>query len=277
MRPSWNDLALFAAVARTGTLARAAAETGASVPTLSRRMTALEAGLGRKLFHHGARGYALTEAGRALYDRARRMEDAARDVDAWVTASEGPTRVRITAGTWTAQALANDIARYWTAGDPWIPEFVHCDVDLDIARREVDVGVRNRRPEQPWLAGRRTARVRYAVYGLDGAEGWIGSTFDSGQTPSGRWISERHGDAIVTATNDPRWAYAFARAGVGRIVLPMFVGEGSDLPRRSDPIDELEHDEWLVSHHEARHEPPIRAALEALAGYLERRGEPARP
>lgn len=267
-RVAWNDLALFAAVARAGTLSRAAAETGASTATLSRRMTALEQSIGRKLFRHGQQGYALTGDGAALLERARRMEEAAAEVDQWRAAGAGPMRVRITAGTWTAQALAQDVGRYWGGGADWIPEFVHCDLDMDIARREVDVGVRNRRPEQPWLAARRTARVRYAAYGHPEAEGWIGQSHDAAQTPSGRWIAEHHGPDVVTACNDPRWALAMARAGIGRMILPCFVGEGSGLPRLSGTIEALEHDEWLVSHHEARHEPPIRAAIDALAGYL---------
>ncbi len=264
----WNDLALFAAVARTGSLARAATATGTSTATLSRRMTALETRLGRRLFFHGAQGYAVTEDGRALLARAERMEAAAAEVAQWQQEGFGPQRVRISAGTWTAQALASDVGRYWGDGAHWIPEFVHCDRDMDIARREVDIGIRNRRPEQPWLAGRRTARVHYAAYGQDGAEGWIGSSYDSAQTPSARWLIEHHGTEIVTAANDPRWALALARTGMGRVVLPMFVGESCGLPRQSDPIEELTHEEWLVSHHEARHEGAIRAALEALAAYL---------
>lgn len=265
---AWNDIALFAAVARTGSLARAAARTGASTATLSRRMTALESRLGRRLFRHGAQGYALTEDGAALLSRALRMEEAAADIALWRATATGPARVRITAGTWTSQTLATNVAAYWSAGAPWIPEFVHCDLDLDIARREVDIGIRNRRPEQPWLAGRRTARIRYAAYGDPAAELWIGPSHDSAQTRSGRWVLETHGDRIATSANDPRWSLALARAGMGRIVLPMFIGEASGLERLSDPIEALEHDEWLVSHHEARHEAPIRAALDAIAGYL---------
>ncbi|MEZ5769400.1 MAG: LysR family transcriptional regulator [Paracoccaceae bacterium] len=34
------------------------------------------------------------------------------------------------------------------------------------------------------------------------------------------------------------------------------------------PIEELSHDEWLVAHHEARHDPPVRAALDAVAQLL---------
>ncbi len=264
----WNDLALFAAVARHGTLAAAAAETAASTATLSRRMTALETRLGRRLFHHGGRGYSVTDDGAALLLRAQRMEAAATEVAAWQVEGLGPTRVRISAGAWTAQALASDVARYWSPGASWVPEFVHCDLDLDIARREIDIGVRNRRPEQPWLAGRRTATIHYAVYGREGVDGWIGSSDDAPRTPSALWIAQHHGGRIVTAVNDPRIGLRLALAGLGRVVLPCFTGDATGLVRLSDPIDALTHDEWLVCHHEARHAPAIRTALEAVATYL---------
>ena len=266
--PSWNDLALFAVVARVGTLAAARAETGTSTATLSRRMTALEETLGRRLFRHGAEGYALTADGRALRDRTAPMEHAALAVADWQAAGDAIPRVRISAGTWTSTALARAISAFWAPDADWVPEFVHCDRDLDIARREVDIGIRNRRPDQPWLAGRRTRTVRYAAYGRDGASGWIGATEDAAQTPSSRWLLRSHGDAVVTTANDPRIALALAEAGLGRVVLPTFLGDATDLPRQGDEIAALAHEEWLITHHEARHAPPIRAALDALAAHL---------
>lgn len=270
--PSWNDLALFAAIARAGTLAAASAETGVSTATLSRRMTALEAQLGRRLFQHGAAGYALTDDGRALLDRAARMEAAALDIGEWQGEGSGPARVRLSAGTWTATTLAQDVNEYWAPGALWVPEFVHCDLDLDIARREIDIGIRNKRPEQSWLAGRKTGQVQYAAYGQ--GDGWIGSSEVAVITPSGRWLLREHGDAIVTTVNDPRLALTLAQAGVGRVVLPVFVGETSGLEQQGDVIDALTHDQWLVAHHEARHTPHIRAAIDALTGYLTQRAAP---
>lgn len=267
----WNDLALFAAIARHGTLAGAATETGMSSATLSRRMTALESRLGRRLFRHGAQGYAVTDDGAALLVRTGRMEAAAADVAQWQADGAGPTRVRISAGAWTAQTLAADVRQFWSPGAAWIPEFVHCDKDMDIARREIDIGVRNRRPEQPWMAGRRTARVDFAVYGRPGVSGWIGATSDAVSTPSARWVAQHHGADVVTTVNDPRLGLELARAGVGRIVLPCFVGDGSGLDRLSDRIDALSHDEWLVCHHDARHGPAIRDALDALGAWLSSR------
>ena len=48
-------------------------------------------------------------------------------------------------------------------------------------------------------------------------------------------------------------------------MLPTFAGEGEPgLVRISEPIAELTHEEWLVSHHDARHDPPVRQALDAV-------------
>ncbi|MEM9550884.1 MAG: LysR family transcriptional regulator [Pseudomonadota bacterium] len=270
----WTDLAYFSAVARLGGLARAAGVLGVSAATLSRRMKAFEARLGRRLFLHGAEGYALTPDGRALMERTRGMDEIARQVDMWCDAARGPVCVRISAGTWTMLDLAENLPELWSAGDPWLPEFIYCDFDLDIARREIDIGIRNRRPDQPWVARQHITRVKFAVYGAhDRVDGWIGSAWESAETPSMRWIEGRHGGNIVTRANNPHVAVALARAGIGRVVLPTFVGRGmTGLTRLSDPIEELESDQWLVSHHDARNEPPIRAALDAIAAYLKRRG-----
>ncbi len=267
---SWDDMSLFAAVARAGSLAGAAGRTGVSIATLSRRMTALEARLGRRLFLHGTSGYAVTGDGRDLLARAERMEAAAAEIDGWRQAGAGPVRVRISAGTWTMEHLAANLPRFRPAKAAWIPEFLHCNLDMDIARREVDIGIRNRRPEQPWLAGRRTGEVHYAVYAAhEGVAGWIGASHDAAQTRSAAWVTAHHGHEIVTSANEPRLAMALAEAGIGRVVLPDFAGDPRPgLVRIGGRIEALTHEEWLVSHHEGRHEPPVRAALEALGTFL---------
>lgn len=268
--PRWDDLACFCVVARTANLTHAARTLGLSVPTLGRRMKALEAQMGCRLFRHGAEGYRVTAEGQALLSRAERMEAAAKDITGWRDRSGGPTRVRLTAGTWTSLYLAENLGRYWTPDAPWLPEFVFCNRDMDIARRDVDIGLRNRRPDQPWLAGRRTRQIDYAAYGRDpGVTGWIGASHDAVPTPSLRWLAQHHGTDIVTGVNDPHLALSLARGGVGRIVMPCFAGDAlSGLQRLSDPIPDLRTEEWLVSHQDTRHETAIRAALDSIAAFL---------
>ena len=268
--PDWNDLAYFATVARTGSLARAADALGVSPATLSRRMTALESRLARRLFRHGAEGYALTADGQFLAAKTAGLTGIERQIARWQAADTGPVPVRLSAGTWTALHLAQNLPAYWTPGANWLPEFIYCDFDMDIARREVDIGVRNRRPEQAWVARQQIGTVDYAVFARSAeVVGWIGASGDLAEMPSQRWVSDHHGADVVTRANTPHVAAALARAGIGRVVLPVFIGVGMhDLTLVEGPIVSLRSEQWLVSHHEARNDPPIRAALDAISDYL---------
>ncbi|MEM9344533.1 MAG: LysR family transcriptional regulator [Pseudomonadota bacterium] len=269
----WDDLALFAAVAREGSLARAATATGLTSATLGRRMKALEDRLNRRLFQHGQAGYTLTQDGIALSEKVHRMEVAAAEITDWNEDAHKSGKVRLSAGYWTSLYLAENLTSYWSPSADWAPEFVYCDAFMDIARREIDIGIRNTRPTQPWLAGQKTGTVQHAIYGRDKeVTGWIGPGPDTRITPSTRWVDETHGDRVVAKINAPHLSLALARQGVGRVVMPMFIGETRDgVIRLSDPIPELESEEWLVSHHDGRNAPHTRAALDALAQFLKTR------
>lgn len=277
MEQNLDDIALFLAIADAGGLAGAARATGQSPPTLSRRMTALERRLGQRLFQRGRRGYTLTSAGLSLLDESAPLRDLQSRLARWADADPKPC-VRITAGHWTARFLARNIDRFWTPADGWVPEFAASNATVDIARREADIGIRNRRPDQSWLAGRATLPVQYAEYGLGSdITGYLVLTEGSPTTPSDRWIRQNRPDRIVTAGSDARLNLDLALAGLGRIVLPTFAGDAENRLRRlSAPIDEIGHEEWLVAHHDARHDPPVRAALDALTALLtDRRLRPA--
>ena len=266
---SLDDLKLFLAVAQAGGLSGAVGMTGQSAPTLSRKMTGLERQTGRRLFLRGTQGFALTAEGRALLDEAAALSGISRRLAIW-TEGAPATRVRITAGTWTSAWLAQNVSRFWQPEAGWIPEFLSSNVVLDISRREADVGFRNQRPERGWLAGQRLRQIAYAEFGAaEAVTGFVTLPADASGTPSTRWVQANRGEQIVTTANDMRLALDLARSGVARIVLPTFAGDAiSGLSRLSDPIDELTHEEWLVTHHEARHDPPIRRALDALAKFI---------
>lgn len=267
-QPSLDDLALFLDVAAAGSLTEAAQRRGVPLPTLSRRMTKLEQATGRTLFLRGRAGYALSGDGRALAAELRDLPGVRRRVARWMQADQGPIRVRITAGFWTARHLATRLAPDRSA--PWVPAFVASNATLDLARREADIGIRNRAPTSARLAQQRLRRVDYAIYAT-GPEvtGYVALPAGAGLAASQRWLHDTHGDQIVTTATDPRLCLDLALAGFGRVVLPTFAGDATaGLIRVSAQIEALRHDAWLVSHHEARHDPPIRAALNAIATAL---------
>lgn len=265
---SLDDLLLFLAVAEHGGLAGAARSTGTSPPTLSRRMTELETRLGAHLFQRGPRGYALTARGRQLQDEVQGLTAYPHRLRAFA-ASEARARVRLTTGFWTARFLARHFARLTPSDGTWALDFLAANQRLDIARREADIGIRNRRPDQPWLGARRTATVYMAVFARDPAvTGFIALPEAEATTPSTRWVHREKAADITTTVTDMALGLTLAEAGAGRIVLPTFAAQDTDLIQIGPVISELSAEEWLVCHHEARHDPPIRDALSRIAAVL---------
>ncbi|MEM8654758.1 MAG: LysR family transcriptional regulator [Pseudomonadota bacterium] len=78
MQPNWDDLRLFLAVARAETLSAAAKDVRKDAATLGRRMARLERELDTVLFRKSPQGYALTDAGMQLLDKAEAAEAAMR-------------------------------------------------------------------------------------------------------------------------------------------------------------------------------------------------------
>src|SRR5258705_12097210 len=79
-----HQLRYFVAVADEGNFSRAAAKVRVAQPSLSQQIKKLEAEVGQPLFDRLSRGVVLTEAGRLLAERARRilseLADARREV-----------------------------------------------------------------------------------------------------------------------------------------------------------------------------------------------------
>lgn len=280
----WEDIRLFLAVARGEGLSGAARQAGPSPATLGRRMTALEQGLGQRLFIRERLGYRLTEEGRQFLAQAEEMEAAATGIERWRDGLSPRRTVRISAGTWTSWFLARHIDALWSPDEPWSIDFVAANARLDIARGQADIGIRNRQPEEPWLAGRRTGDVAFAVYGRRAAalgDRWIGVTGDGAVTPSARWVAERHAAATVMRGNDPRLILDLLRRGVGRAVLPCFAGDSEPELERLQQVEELRHQQWLVLHNDERRHPAVRAVIERIVRLMRenrallRGGDPA--
>ena len=270
----WEDLRLFFAVAKSGGLAGAAEKTGVSAATLGRRVSSLERSLNVRLVEREARGYQLTTAGRELMLQLEGMDEISRSIEKWRETGRTRRRIRISAGDWTTRLLLDNIDQFWSPGADWVPEFLADPHNRDVARRQIDIGIRSRRPKQEWLAGRKIGTVRFAVYQAgtlaQGADiGWVGLVEDEAHFPTGSWIREHHGDDVTVTVNKAALALALVRQGTARMLLPMFVGEAfKDLQRISDPIDSLQTERWLVMHQDERHEPAVRHALAALGKLL---------
>ena len=276
---SWDDLRLFLDVARLGGLSAATHTTRLSAATLGRRITALERQLGEPLFHRSQTGYRLTQAGDDLLARAEDVEAAITALRRWKEGAVGERIVRLSAGAWTSAFVSAHIGQVWTVDDRFGLELVTASQKVDIGRRNADLGIRNQRPTEQWLAGRLVGTVAYAIYsGLNLINGikagyFVGVAGEGGQTQSARWMQARHGDRIAVRGNDAMSVRELVAAGAGLSVLPCFVGDRDPrLIRVASPIKELETDQWLVSHHEERHEPAVRAVSDRVVELMREHG-----
>lgn len=270
----WEDLRLFLAVANAEGLAGAATRTGVSAATLGRRVAALEKSLNVRLVEREPRGYQLTAAGRNLLLQLEEMDQIAQAIGAWRDSGQARRRVRISAGEWTMRLLIDHVDRFWSPDADWLPEFLADPRNRDVARRQIDIGVRNKRPKQEWLAGRKVGSVEFAVYQSqdvpsDVQLGWVGPVENEALFPTGLWIKEHHADDVTITVNKASLALSLVRKGQVRMLLPTFVGDAfSDLRRFSNPIEELQTERWLVMHQDERHQPELRRAISALAKVL---------
>jgi DNA-binding transcriptional LysR family regulator len=113
-----NDLETFAAVARTGTMTRAAEQLATVQSNVTARIRLLERELGAPLFHREARGVSLTSAGQRLLPYAERVGELVREARR-ALADDGHPRgplvvgsLETTAGLRLPPVLAAYAARY---------------------------------------------------------------------------------------------------------------------------------------------------------------------
>ncbi len=259
---NWYDLQLFLAVAREGGLSSASKIMGCSAATLGRRMYALENELGKELFIRHDRGYGLLPDGIHLRDELTAAESKIEKAVSTTTSVKRPI-VKISAGTWTTLALIQNIDRLTGPDIDIVVRFVTSEKELNISRREINIGFRNQRPTDPALACKKLNKIEFAPFAISGApERWILTTAN---IPSANWLREQIKDNASYQVNSPRNGLDLALAGKGKLLLPTFIGRiYSNLVQKGPIIEELNHYQWLVMHQDDRNLLPIRNLLDRI-------------
>ncbi|WP_354641492.1 LysR family transcriptional regulator [Kitasatospora camelliae] len=105
--PELGALELLLAVARLGSVGRAAAALGVSQPAASARIKSMERQIGVPLLDRSPRGSRPTEAGRLVVEWARHVVEAAEAMDAGIDALRGrrDARLRVVASLTVAEYL----------------------------------------------------------------------------------------------------------------------------------------------------------------------------
>ena len=158
----WNLIKSFVAVAETGSLSAAARRLASSQPTVGRHVAELEQALDVTLFRRGRRGYLLTEAGTALFERGKAVSEHAsafsRLALGTVEAIEGT--VRIATSEVVAACVLPDMLARLGAEEPGIEvEIVASNQVENLLRRDADIAIRMVEPAQQELIARKVSDI----------------------------------------------------------------------------------------------------------------------
>jgi DNA-binding transcriptional LysR family regulator len=270
----WSDARVFLAVCARRSLAEAAKDLAMHPTTVGRRLAALEAALGAKLFRRGPTGLTPTRAGEEALAIAEQMAEVAHRLEGRIDGRDRAAEgfVRLTMSESFARAfLAPRLAAFFQR-HPRIELSIKTDNRvLSLSRREADVALRNFRPDQPSLVTRKIARVAFAPYASPsyvsqrrgGPDAYLGFEDELALLPDADWPPERRGRAYALGSNSRAVLESAAAGGLGVAVLPCYLGDGrADLVRVGAPSAALVRDLWLVVSEEQKDLARVRAVVD---------------
>ena len=286
----WNEIRLVLAIQRGGGLTAASTTLGIDHSTAFRRLKALEAQLGVRLFERLPGGvYQPTEAGARIAAGAERMEDEflalGRDVVGGDHRLSG--RLRVTSSETLAYSqLTAHLAAFRRAHPGIVVELSIDNRVLSLSRREADIALRPVRPKEGDLWGRKLAGVAWALYAapayveahggvpksgkLDG-HALIGWDEAASGIRAAEWLAQSAvPSAVVYRTNSLVNQLIAARAGVGLAVLPCYLGDDDPgvVRAAARPLAELEGELWIVTHGDLRKTARVRAFFDLVGAAL---------
>jgi DNA-binding transcriptional LysR family regulator len=250
-------------------LAAAARRLGVNQTTVARRLAAAEAALGARLFERRDGLLSPTKAGEAAVARAAQVEQEVLALEAGIGGADAAVAgtVRLTAVPILANRLLIPAVPRLRARHPRLRlELIAEPRNLNLTRREADIALRLARPESAALA-RRIGRLDYAVYAPRRRKAddlaWI--TYEEGLShlPQARFIAAAAGaeETAPLLLNDAEAIVQAVRAGLGKSLLPCFVGEREPGLTRLGRVV-LSREIWLMVHRDLRPQARIAAVID---------------
>jgi DNA-binding transcriptional LysR family regulator len=158
-----TSMAVFVAAAEEGSLSRTARRFGLSASMAGKHVSAIEADLNIRLMQRSTRQLSLTDAGRAYYERCKRILEEVDDANREASDAQQTIRgvLRIAAPvTFGAMHLGGVVAGYLDQHPAVAVEVTLGDRYVDLLREGIDVAIRIGRLLDSDLVARRLAPCR---------------------------------------------------------------------------------------------------------------------
>lgn len=257
---NWDDLRLFLAVARTGSISGAARQLGVQHSTVSRRIRHFEQTLGTRLLERKTGRYELTPAGQNVKEASGRIEQEVLTVDGALLGKDtqlvGP--LKVAALNNMASSVLMPMFASFNKFRPQVElHIIVSNIDVSLSQREADVAIRLTNTPTDTLIGKRIVTVASCIYG---SRDYLGQLREQGREP--KWIGVNCCGFHKSWTkqlapeqshhfysDDTQLTHAAIREGMGISILPCFMGDSDPLLERyGEPDPALNLGLWVLIH-----------------------------
>lgn len=283
---NWDDIRFFLAAARNGSLTGASHSIGSNQPTVGRRIDALEAALGMRLFQRHAQGLTLTDEGRRALHIAETMEEAALGFNRALgngNEIQGKVGLALPEGLSAyvvAPRLSSLLGRHSRLEISLLPS----SASADLIHGEADIAIRLFQPTENDLFARKVGHMEFGIYGSPAylerhgnprkrtelmRHQFIGYGERLRHSEESRWLEvAADGGRFLLRSDDTHTRLATAAAGLGLTVLPHFLAKKAQLRSVAMATTIPSRPIWLVVHRDLRNLARVRVTIDWLVEQL---------
>ncbi|MDX8399946.1 MAG: LysR family transcriptional regulator [Gallionellaceae bacterium] len=275
----WNDIKIFLALARNGSVRAAASKLEVSHSTVARRIDSLEEELGVRLFERLTTGFEITLTGEDVLAIAEGVENEIGKLERRVLGRDQRLEgnIRLTTVDFLAtHFLMPHLAEFSRLYPEINLEVVTTYEVLDMSKREADVALRFAKKPPEHLIGKHVATLSTAAYASNKylklnplGEGspacWIGY---NSELPHPKWIKETNYPHLPArgVFESVLIQLEAAKAGMGIGMLPCFIGDSEPSLCRLPPgLPKPAYELWILTHRDVRATARLRVFTKFLA------------
>ena len=262
---NWDDVKIFLALAREGSVRSAGAKLSISHATVARRINALEKKIGVRLFDRLTNGLAITVAGEDMLQSALRMEEEMNSLERRILGQDSRLEgeVRVTMPDILATNLLMPDLVEFTRKYPDIDLAILPSYDVfDLSQREADVAIRcvpHHKLPPEYLVGHRLITYAKAIYA---SQKYLAKFDEANASPA----DARRGTVDQRSQQAPSFYGGVICDLNGDSILARWIG-WSDFDSRSAGFKVLRFPDWIEKTNYAR--IPVYHSLNSVLLQLE--------
>ena len=284
---NWNDLRVFLALARAGSVRSAALRLSISHSTVVRRIEALEASLQVRLFERLSTGYILTSTGEAMLKQAEQVENEIHGIELNIFGRDAKLsgNISVAVAEPLIPLMMEDLQQF---------KIAYPDIDLEIigsydvknlARREADVSIRIMSNPPEYLVGHRLPNFNFSFYAspeylqehdldaVPSTASWIGIKEDISHNT--QWFKDSPYPQIPVRWTMPLMSLPnAAQAKLGMVRLRCFIGDRLPGLQRIKPNKIVKGNPgWILTLDDLRTTERVRTFMSFMAQGISRKSD----